>query len=247
MDRRRKECLIIPSRGEIANYLLIRSFPYFLLGAFLLSIVNEFIAFMGSIGLLTYILYQVNSKPASDFFEIKITEDEVFVSAREWRGRIIPQSRVTVRGKIDFSNCFMLKKEKWLNTKEIFLLFKNSNQEVVKINGNYMSSLEKAYNEIQKKMIEMLWEKGKQILSETDQVLDFSGIQLSKELVYIYGAGYRWEEVRINISESELLGNQIEVLFNSRNQRMRNVLFDEIVNTKLCLQLLKWKLQENLK
>ena len=100
-----------------------------------------------------------------------------------------------------------------------------------------MPELKEAYSAIEDILVERLLERGKKIVSESDQVLSFGESRLSRDLIYVGHYGYRWEQVAVKLLDNGLLVKDLNPVIEPKM-----VFFQSISNRKLYLELLKWKL-----
>ena len=119
----------------------------------------------------------------------------------------------------------------------IRLIFDNGKGEILEIEVSDMPELKEAYSAIEDILVEGLLERGKKILSESDQVLSFGESRLSRDLIYVDHYGYRWEQVAVKLLDNGLLVKDLNPVIEPKM-----VFFQSISNRKLYLELLKWKL-----
>ena len=108
-----------------------------------------------------------------------------------------------------------------------------------------MPSLEKASEEIQQAMNSALLEKGKQILTNSEQVIDCGPIGISKDYFYVDSIASDWRNVKLTFEEKAYTKTLLEIEFIDLAQEIKRIPIDELANTDLTANLLKWKLREN--
>ena len=201
--------------------------------------------FAAFICIVVYFVFRLFATKPSDVFEVKIDSDQITLGRRKWSMLLIPSNREEMTGRIDFTSLFFFTKASNRTSALNILTLLKSYEEEIKIELDHVPSLEKANQEIQKAMNSVLLEKGKQILTNSEQVIDCGPIGLSKDYFYIDSIAYNWRNVKLTFEEKAYTKTLLEIEFIDLAQEIKRIPIDELANTDLTANLLKWKLREN--
>ena len=211
-------------------------------GRYFFDSMPVFVAFMC---VVAYFLFRLFTTKPSDVFEVKIESDQITLGRRKWSMLLIPSNREEMTGRIDFTSLFFFTKASNRTSALNILTLLKSDEEEIKIELDHVPSLEKANQEIQKAINSVLLEKGKQILTNSEQVIDCGPIGLSKDYFYIDSIAYNWRNVKLTFEEKAYTKTLLEIEFIDLAQEIKRIPIDELANTDLTANLLKWKLREN--
>ena len=201
--------------------------------------------FAAFICIVVYFVFRLFATKPSDVFEVKIDSDQITLERRKWSMLLIPSNREEMTGRIDFTSLFFFTKASSRTSALNILTLLKSDEEEIKIELDHVPSLEKASEEIQQAMNSALLEKGKQILTNSEQVIDCGPIGISKDYFYVDSIASDWRNVKLTFEEKAYTKTLLEIEFIDLAQEIKRIPIDELANTDLTANLLKWKLREN--
>ena len=217
---------------------------YFLLFIISVWIINFFSVMFKwyYVGFFWLVLYGYEvSREDQIVYEIEILENQIKMRFRKDQLAFFLRKRKGIVGEIDFSSQIFYKEHvstgRFSTTLNQRLIFDNGKGEILEIEVSDMPELKEAYSAIEDILVERLLERGKKIVSESDQVLYFGESRLSRDLIYVGHYGYRWEQVAVKLLDNGLLVKDLNPVIEPKM-----VFFQSISNRKLYLELLKWKL-----
>lgn len=235
--------MIQPERQEMGKYFAIHCWLLVVIGYLALRyFMDNTHSFVGFLIFAAYFAFRLFTTPTRDLFEVKVDLNRITVGGRKWSVLLIPSQRQELTGEIDFSSQFFYGRYSLKSSAKHTLRLRKSTGEEIKLDVNHVPSFEQANEEIQEVMNSSLLEKGKQILSDSDQVIDCGVIGLSRDCLWVEGASYSWNEVEIVFQESFYMKDLMEIKFLNQDQKPKSFPLEELANTKLTLNLLKWKL-----
>ena len=238
--------VVQPERREMGMYFAGRCwflvFAGYFGGRYFFDSVPVFAAFMC---VVVYFIFRLFATKPRDVFEVKIESDQITLGRRKWSMLLIPSGREEMTERIDFTSLFFFTKASNRTSALNILTLRKSNEDEIKIELDHVPSLEKANQEIQQAMNSALLEKGKQILTNLEQVIDCGPIGLSKDYFYVDSIAYDWGNVELAFEEKAYTKTLLEIEFIGLAQEIKRIPIDELANTDLTVNLLKWKLREN--
>jgi|GEM_PF-4359030 len=141
------------------------------------------------------ILYRLLQIPKEKIYEIKITNDGIFLKTQgtSFLGYLKESKQEVVAFKEE-NKFYLIKTNAYTNT--LYSLYYNKGEEnEFLIEYIYMKSIEKAFCAIQKKMTEKLLANVLEKM-KNGRMVDFGGIILSEGLIYLLGKGYKVDELK---------------------------------------------------
>lgn len=234
----------IKRNSVFANFwsYLILFLLFFGIGKKLPQIV-EYWPYWGFIMGLLFILDA--SKKDQSVYEVEIFEDKIKVRyCREGLGFFWRKKKGVV-GDIDFSSQFFYRewvtKGRFSSTLNQMLSFDNGKGEKIEIEVSEEPELKEVYEAIEKVMLERLFEKGKEILRDSNEILSFGESKLSRDLIYVGHYGYQWDQITVKFIEEGLLVKDLNPVIEPKM-----LLFESISNRHLYVELLKWKIAQEI-
>ena len=235
--------VIQPERREMGMYFAGRCwflvFAGYFGGRYFFDSMPVFVVFLCFVA---YFLFRLFATKPSDVFEVKIDSDQITLRRRKWSMLLSPSGKEELTGEIDFTSLFFFTKASSRTSALHTLALQKSTGEEIKIELDHMPSLEKANQEIQKAINSALLEKGKQIVADSDRVLDCGPIGISKDHFYLEGIAYSWRDVNVTFEEKTYTKTLLEIELTDSSEEIKRIPIDELANTDLTVDILKWKL-----
>ena len=238
--------VVQPERREMGMYFAGRCwflvFAGYFGGRYFFDSMPVFVAFMC---VVAYFLFRLFTAKPSDVFEVKIESDQITLGRRKWSMLLIPSGGEEMTGGINFTSLFFFTKASDRTSALHTLALRNNTGEEIKIELDHVPSMEKANQEIQQAMNSALLEKGKQILTNLEQAINCGPIGISKDYFYMDSVAYDWKNVKLSFEEKAYTKTLLEIEFIDSSEEIKRIPIDELANTDLTVNLLKWKLKEN--